>query len=206
MAADSDTANHPGATMPHPAAEAQADALAHPDDEGQSSFIRTPKQLIVVVLLALLVPIFFIILLAGYVANQMQAGAGADAMTPEAIAARISPVAGLELRDASTPQVARGGEEVFKAACGACHAAGVAGAPKPGDNGAWAPRIAAGLQTLITSALKGKGAMPPQGGGDYSDTEVVKAVVYMTNASGGKFEEPTAPEQAAQGGAKPEGK
>ena len=192
--------------MHHPAAQAQADALAHPDDEGHTSFIRTPKQLIVVVVLALVIPVVLIILLAGYVSNRMQSGAGADAMTPEAIEARISPVAGFELRDASAPQVARGGEEVFKAVCSACHGAGVAGAPKQGDKGAWAPRIAAGLETLITSALKGKGAMPPQGGGDFSDVEITKAVVFMANSAGGKFEEPKAPAQAAQGEAKPEGK
>jgi cytochrome c5 len=200
MAAHSDTANHP-----HPAAQAQADAIAHPDDEGHTSFIRTPKQLIVVVLLSLFVPILIIVLLASYVVNGKQVGAGADAMTPEAIAYRIQPVAGFELRDVNAPQVARGGEEVYKAVCSACHAAGVAGAPKVADNGAWAARITNGLEALVTSALKGKGAMPPQGGGDFSDAEITKAVVYMANASGGRFEEPKAPEASAQaqGEAKP---
>jgi cytochrome c5 len=209
MAAHSDTAHHPGGT-PHPVADAQAHAKVHGEDEGNTSFIKTPKQLIMVVLLALLVPILIIVLLASYVVNEQQVGAGSDSMTPEAIEARIKPVAGFELRDASAPQAARSGEEVFKAVCGACHAAGVAGAPKPGDNGAWSARIASGLETLITSALKGKGAMPPQGGGDFSDLEVSKAVVYMANASGGKFEEPAAPAaeggQAQGGEAKGEGK
>jgi hypothetical protein len=53
--------------------------------------------------------------------------------------------------------------------------------------------------------------MPPQGGGDYSDIEIAKAVVYMANAAGGKFQEPKADgagEQAkaeGQGEAKPQG-
>jgi cytochrome c5 len=121
-------------------------------------------------------------------------------------------VAGFELRDASSPQAARSGEEVYKAVCGACHGAGVAGAPKHEDSGAWSARIANGLESLVNSALKGKGAMPPQGGGDYSDTEITKAVVYMANAAGGKFEEPkdAAPAGEAkaegQGEAKAEGK
>ena len=88
--------------------------------------------------------------------------------------------------------------------CGACHTAGVAGAPKVGDAGAWAPRLGQGFPALLNSALKGKGAMGPQGGGDFSDVEIARAVVYMANSSGGKFEEPkvaaaaaSAPEAAA---------
>jgi hypothetical protein len=79
---------------------------------------------------------------------------------------------------------------------------------------AWAARIKQGLETLVNSALKGKGAMPPQGGGDFSDIEITKAVVYMANSSGGSFEEPKAEggeqnaeggEQKAEGDAKPAG-
>jgi cytochrome c5 len=207
MAAHSDTANYPGGVPHHPLAEAQADSVAHPHDEGHTSFIRTPGQLIKIVLIALLLPIVTILLLANFVVTADRTGAGADSMTAEAIAERIRPIGGLELRDASAPQVARAGEEVYKAVCGACHTAGVAGAPKSGDKAAWAARIPNGLEALVTSALKGKGAMPPQGGGDFSDVEVAKAVVYMANAAGGNFEEPKAPEApAAEGGAKPEAK
>ena len=194
MAAHSETANHP-------IAQAQAQAAGHGDDGGHSSFIKTPRQLIIVVLLSLIVPIVIIVLLANYVVNQQRTGAGSDAMTPEAIEARIRPVAGFELRDASAPQAARSGEDVYKAVCSACHAAGVAGAPKSGDSGAWAERIKTGLESLVASAVKGKGAMPPQGGGDFSDLEITKAVVYMDNASGGNFEEPKAPAgEGAEGG------
>ena len=170
-------------------------------DEHQA-FIKTPRQLITVVALAFVVPILIIVLLVKFVGTSTRTGAGADAMTPEAIEARIQPVAGFELRDASAPSVLKTGEQVFKAQCSACHATGVAGAPKLGDAGAWAPRIKTGLQALVTAALKGKGAMSPQGGGDFSDAEVTRAVVYMANQSGGKFEEPKG-EAAKQADAKP---
>jgi cytochrome c5 len=49
---------------------------------------------------------------------------------------------------------------------------------------------------LVQSALKGKGAMAPQGGGDFNDTEIARAVAYMGNAAGAKFEEPAAPAAA----------
>ncbi|MGE0798316.1 MAG: cytochrome c5 family protein [Lautropia sp.] len=158
--------------------------------EAHESFIKTPRQLIIVVLLALLVPIVLIILLAGFVASSTRTGTGADAMTPDAIQQRIQPVAGFVLRDAANPPPARAGEVVYKSVCTACHAAGVAGAPKTGDAASWEPRIKNGYEALLASALKGKGAMPAQGGGDYSDVEIGRAVVYLANGAGAKFEEP----------------
>ena len=65
----------------------------------------------------------------------------------------------------------------------ACHAAGVAGAPKTGDKAAWAPRIAQGLPTLYTSAIKGKGAMPPKGGSAAPDNDIKAAVDFMVSQS-----------------------
>lgn len=175
-----------------------------PHEDEPTSFIKTPAQLITVVVLGFAVPVVLIILLATFVVKGNQVGAGSESMSPAAIEARIRPVAGFEFRDASGPAAARSGEQVYKAVCTACHEAGVAGAPKHGDKGAWSPRIATGLEALVHSALKGKGAMPPQGGGDYSDLEITKAVVYMANDAGAGFEEPKAP--AAEGGdAKAEG-
>lgn len=113
------------------------------------------------------------------------------ANTPEAVAARIQKVGAVEIRDAN--RAARSGEEVFKAQCTNCHTAGLVGAPKFGDAGAWAARLAKGYDALLTSALKGKGAMGPQGGGDFADFEVGRGVVYMLNAAGGKFAEPKDP-------------
>jgi cytochrome c5 len=75
------------------------------------------------------------------------------------------------------------GEAIYKQACFACHAAGVAGAPKFGDKAAWAPRIAQGMPTLYNSALKGKGAMPPKGGSAAPDADIKAAVDYMVGAA-----------------------
>ena len=101
------------------------------------------------------------------------------------------------MRDASDPASLRTGEQVYQNQCMACHASGAAGAPKFGDAAAWAPRLPQGFETLLNSALKGKGAMPPQSGGDFSDFEIGRAVVYLANHGGGKFEEPKPPAAAA---------
>ena len=158
-----------------------------------SSFIKTPGQLITIVVLSLVVPILVIVLLVSYVNSDKRTGAGTDSMTPEAISARIKPVANFELKDVNAPKVLRAGETVYTAQCAACHAAGIAGAPKLGDVAAWAPRIKTGYDALLTSALKGKNAMAAQGGGEYDDTEIGRAVVYMTNKAGATFAEPQAP-------------
>jgi cytochrome c5 len=73
----------------------------------------------------------------------------------------------------------------------------VVGAPKFGDAAAWGPRIKTGYDALLNSALKGKNAMAPQGGGEHSDLEIGRALVYMANAAGGKLAEPKAPAAAA---------
>jgi len=77
----------------------------------------------------------------------------------------------------------RTGEAGFKSTCAACHDTGAAGAPKTGDVGLWAPRLAQGYDTLVKHATEGFNAMPPQGGGDFSDLEVHRAMVYMVNGS-----------------------
>jgi cytochrome c5 len=160
------------------------------------AFIKTPKQLITVVTLSFIVPIIVIALLVNYVNSTKRTGAGSEATTKESIENRIKPVAGFQLKDASGPAVLRAGSEVYKVQCSACHDAGAANAPKFGDTGAWAARIKTGYEALLTSALKGKGAMAAQGGGEYSDVEIGRAVVHMTNAAGAKFAEPAAPAAA----------
>lgn len=80
------------------------------------------------------------------------------------------------------------GASVFNKTCALCHAAGVAGAPKPGDKADWGPRIAQGKETLYKHALEGftgqKGMMPPRGGGaSLTDDEVKAAVDYMVEKS-----------------------
>lgn len=150
--------------------------------------IKTPKQLVLAVLFSFVVPIVAIILLVTYVVSDTQPSAGSEGLGAEAIARRIQPVGRVEVKDVSDPTALKTGEQVFAAVCTACHTAGVAGAPKIGDTAAWAPRLATGHEALLASALKGKGAMSPQGGGDFSDIEIDRAVVYLANQAGAKFE------------------
>jgi len=173
-------------------------------DAPQEGPIKTPKQLIAVIVAAFVVPIAAIILLVIFVGAQTKSAEGSDAFTPESIAERIRPVGRVEVRDVSDPKAQRSGEQVYSAVCMACHADGLAGAPKIGDQAAWAPRIKQGYEALLVSALKGKGAMPPQGGGDFSDLEVGRAVVVLANQSGAKFEEPTVLAAAAGDAGKPD--
>ena len=119
------------------------------------------------------------------------AAKGSKPVDPEAVNLRIAPVATLKIAaPVAAGGAARNGEQIYKGACAACHDAGVANAPKLGDKGAWAPRLALGLDGLLKSALAGKTAMPPKGGSDASDTELAGAIVYIANKSGGKFKEP----------------
>jgi cytochrome c5 len=97
----------------------------------------------------------------------------------------------IQVKDANRPP--KSGEEVFSAQCAVCHANGVAGSPKLGDSSAWAPRIKTGYNALHQSALKGKNAMAAQGGGEHTDIEIGRAVVYMANAAGAKFADPVNP-------------
>jgi cytochrome c5 len=159
-------------------------------EEAHTGPIKTPQQLMWAAILAFVVPVFIIIGLVSYVTSEKKPAAGASNME-KSVTERLQKVGEVEIRDANRPL--KSGEEVFKAQCSACHATGVAGAPKFGDKAAWAPRIKQSYEALLTSALKGKGNMSPQGGGDHSDLEIGRAVVYMANAGGGKFEEPKAP-------------
>ena len=168
-------------------------------DEHESA-IKTPKQLIVAVLAGFIVPIMIIVLLVKFVASDDTVGAGSNAQTPEAIAARISPVAneGFTLLDAKAPKVLQTGEAVYKAGCAACHGTGAAGAPKLGDAAGWGPRIAQGYDTVLKHAIEGIRGMPAKGGNpDLDEVEVARAVVHMVNASGGKFKEPEVKAAAA---------
>ncbi len=125
--------------------------------------------------------------------------------SPQAILARIQPfgqvrvgksdgvvaaaaTAATATAPAAEPAAAaagQGGEAVYSKACIVCHSTGVAGAPKVGDKAAWEPRLAQGMDTLMSTALKGKGAMPPKGGhASLSDAEIKSAIEYMLEKSG----------------------
>jgi cytochrome c5 len=101
----------------------------------------------------------------------------------------IKPVASVEVASADAgPHVDKSGEDVVKAVCSMCHAAGLMNAPKIGDKDAWKPRIAQGHDTLVSHAINGIRTMPAKGGNStLSDKEVAEAVKHMANASGATF-------------------
>ncbi len=159
--------------------------------------IKTPRQLILAVFFAFVVPIIVIILLVMYVTTEHRPSAGSDGLGEAAVAERLRPVGSIEVKDATDVASMKSGEQVFAAQCTACHTAGLLGAPKLGDASAWAPRIKSGVDALLHSALAGKGQMPAQAGGDFSDFEIGRAVVYMANKGGAHFSEPAAPSAGA---------
>ncbi|MBP6118603.1 MAG: cytochrome c5 family protein [Giesbergeria sp.] len=103
----------------------------------------------------------------------------APAPAPDAAAA---PAAAVPVADAAL------GKSVYGKTCALCHAAGIAGAPKPGNKDEWGPRIAQGKETLYKHAMEGftgsKGAMPARGGNaKLTDEEVKAAVDFMADQS-----------------------
>jgi cytochrome c5 len=165
------------------------------EHDEHSSFIKTPQQLITIVILAFVVPIIGIVLTVQLVVNRPHADPAA--LTPEAISARIQPVGKVEFA-AAGGGAAKSGEETVKEVCSACHQTGVANAPKIGDKAAWAPRLKLGLDGLLQSVIQGKGAMAPRAGTSLSDQELAGAIVFMANQAGGNLKEPAAKPAAAE--------
>ena len=171
--------------------------------EDHSSLIKTPQQLIVVVVLAFVIPVVGIIMIASAITGGLKTDAGGDA---RAVAERLKPVGTVVIGDvpatAATAQPAGAatgvksasgaavktaaasgpgaGKKLYDTVCMVCHAAGIAGAPKTGDKAAWKLRIATGKEALYNSALHGKNAMPAKGGmASASDADVKAAVDYL---------------------------
>ena len=109
----------------------------------------------------------------------------------------IKPVAMVEVATAGAAGATeKSGEEVVKAVCAMCHAAGLMNSPKIGDKAQWQPRIAQGYETLVKHAIEGIRSMPARGGNpSLTDNEVASAVAHMANASGANFTAP-APKKA----------
>jgi cytochrome c5 len=190
-----------------------ADPHYQAKEEAHSGPIKNPRQLLLAVFFSFVVPILIIVGLVAYVVsgnkpagtaegdNMSLYGVSKDARDRE-VAERLKKVGTIEIRDANRPLAA--GEAVFKAQCVACHGSpGIPGAPHLNDAAAWGPRIGQGYETLLDHALHGKGAMPAQGGGDFEDLEIGRAVVYMANAGGAKFPVPDRPAAAAGAAAAP---
>ena len=162
-------------------------------EEDHTGPIKSPRQLLMAVFFSFVIPIFIIIGLVYYVTSHDKPAAGATNVE-KSVEERIQKVGTVQIRDANREM--KTGDAVYNAQCAACHANGAAGAPKFGDKTAWAPRIKTGFDALWNSALKGKNAMGAQGGGDFEDFEIARAVVYLVNSGGAKFSEPSKPEAA----------
>jgi cytochrome c5 len=176
---------------------------AHPDAVEQNLETH-PAKLAIWIAIGTVALIVGIILLTRFAVGSYgnRSLEGSNAMSAEALAARIGPVAKLQLDGAApvapapaadgpkvaavaaAPAKAKDGKSVYDTVCMACHMTGAANAPKLGDKAAWAPRIKTGNEALVTSVIKGKGAMPPKGGGAaLSDAEIKAAVEYIVAQS-----------------------
>ncbi|MEI6317989.1 MAG: c-type cytochrome [Pseudomonadota bacterium] len=178
--------------------------------EGEG-LIKTPKQLIIVVVASFLVPIIGIAMLVSFVTGAKNIEpAGSQARAAEMIADRMRPIGQVWLAGEKPPagavpvaavataKVEKTGEEVYKAVCAGCHTSGALNAPKLGDNAAWAKLIPEGHAGLTKQAIAGIRQMPARGGNpDLTDTEMSRAVAYLANSAGAKFKEPPVAAPAA---------
>jgi cytochrome c5 len=173
------------------------------EEEGHSSAIKTPEQMITVLIAAFVFPIAIVALLAKLATGNVSIDENNPAFSAQAIAKRLKPEGTLVIASdvaqpdekisdstsqgsgaAPVPIASAGGADatktIYGSSCAACHDSGAAGAPKLGDKAAWTARIKAGKESLYNSALKGKNAMPPKGGNaSLSDDDVKQVVDYM---------------------------
>jgi len=165
--------------------------------EEHSSPIKTPKQLIFVVLLAFAVPIT----IAGLLSQLVTSGEKGMSDNSDHVLARIQPVGTVVIAEATGPKGMLTGDQVYGQVCKTCHEAGLAGAPKVGDKAAWGKVIAQGEKTAYDHAINGFKAMPPRGGNsELTDDEVKRAVVFMASKAGATW---TAPPVVATAAAAP---
>jgi cytochrome c5 len=175
--------------------------------EEHSSPIKTPLQLIAVVVASFVVPIALISIFAHLVTSGAHSDKNNPALSDDAIAQRLKP-AGELVVDPNQPAPAPAapvnvaaiappapgkaapaaggdtakGQSIFNTTCTACHSTGAAGAPKIGDKTAWGPRLKDGMPAVYSFAMKGKGAMPPKGGNaSLSEADVKAAVDFMVS-------------------------
>jgi cytochrome c5 len=163
--------------------------MSEHDPHEHTSFIKTPKQLLVVVVLAFVVPVVLIAMLASLASRGVDPSA--QVRSDEAIAKRLKPVGQVVVAEGSDLPGQRTGKQIVEAVCLACHATGALNAPKIGDRAAWSKLIREGHAHLTETAIKGIRQMPPRGGSpDLTDAEVARAVAFMANQAGANFKEP----------------
>ncbi|HUP95530.1 MAG TPA: c-type cytochrome [Burkholderiales bacterium] len=160
----------------------------HHSDE-HTSFIKTPKQLVVVIVLAFVVPIALIAMIASLAMRGVEPDT--SAASEEAVAKRLKPVGQVVVAEGSDVKGQRTGKQIVETVCAACHATGLLNAPKVGDKTIWGPLIKEGHAHLTENAIKGLRQMPPRGGNpELTDAEIARAVAFMANQAGANFSEP----------------
>ena len=172
--------------------------------EEHGNFIKTPKQLIIVVGLSFVVPVVAILLLSQLMTTDKRLRVGES---PVMVAERLKPIGDLAI---AGPKVLLSGDKLYDLQCKTCHEGGLANAPKFGDTAAWSKVIAQGQATAIQHAIAGIRGMPARGGNpDLTDEEVAGGVVFMANKAGAKWKAPelkmpaAAPAMAAASSAGP---
>lgn len=167
------------------------------NDDSQSVHVKNPLPIFgmaMIILIAVGALMFFIDINT----NDLRTGKSRVDNTAEGVASRLQPIAKFALHVVEQDAPLKTGKEVYETTCTTCHAAGVAGAPIFGDKDAWAPYIKTGYEEMLNVALHGKGAMPAKGGNSaLKDLEVERAMVYMANAGGADFAEPSDEGEAA---------
>jgi cytochrome c5 len=163
---------------------------------------RYAMNVLIIIGVSTVLTVFVFVLVSHHrdMPDRVRMDRGALLSTGSSVAERIKPVGQVVVASAEAqrepvktavaapPPPARDGQQVYEATCVVCHGAGIAGAPKLGDKGEWAKRIAKGLDTLYASAVNGSqgsaGAMPAKGGNPaLSNAEVRAAVDYMVARS-----------------------
>lgn len=162
----------------------------------------SPQEVLISVVAGLLAPLLAIFLVTQLILGiQDKHIADTSAAANNEVIERIQPFAHFDAVDAGAPKVEKSGEEVFNAACTACHTAGALGAPRLNNKGDWAGRLAQGYDKLVANAIGGKNQMPARGGNpDLSDVDIALAVAYMANSAGASFKAPEAAAPAADAG------
>lgn len=151
----------------------------------------TVKDFLFALLGGLAAPLLAIVLIVGLAVSIQARQTDNDTAdnSDKAVRARIASVGTSVAIDPNKPHVDMTGEQVYTEICSSCHGAGALGSPKFKDAAAWGKRIGQGYDTLLLHALTGIRKMPARGGEpDLTDLEVARAMVYMANAGGAKFE------------------
>ncbi|TCJ14927.1 cytochrome c5 family protein [Parasulfuritortus cantonensis] len=166
----------------------------------------TVKDFLLALLGGLAAPLLAISMIVGLVVSiqARQTDSNPADVSDQEVRERIQPIGNSVAIDPNKPHIDMTGEQVYTEVCSACHGSGALGSPKFKDTAAWGKRITQGYDTLLLHAFNGIRKMPPRGGEpDLTDLEVARAMVYMANAGGAKFEavlqkevEPTAAELA----------